>query len=343
MASFGCPDSVRYMKQYTRLSEGEREEISRYLAAGTSQSDIARFLGRHRSTISRETREGSCNRHTYRAGRAQRRACRNATKRKAGKRKLFANDRLWHYVVAGLRKRWSPDQVEKRLAMEYPTDKFMHISSEAIYATVYVLPKGALKKELTTALRREHKRRRRCKAQEKSVVERNLENMVMIDDRPLDVADRVIPGHWEGDLIIGRNRQSAMGTLTERSTRTTILVPLKSKRAHEVRKAFAREMRKLPKHMSLSLTYDQGREMAEHILFTRETKVQVYFAHKACPWERGTNENTNGLIRQFFPKGTDLSKVSRKEVKRVQHLLNGRPRKVLGYYTPYEVFNKLLR
>jgi IS30 family transposase len=246
-------------------------------------------------------------------------------------------------VVRGLKRRWSPDQIAERLAIEYPQDTTMRIAPEAIYSTVYVLPKGALKKELLSYLRRGHRRRRRRKTGEKHVVERKMEGMVMIDDRPTEAEDRIIPGHWEGDLLIGKNRQSALGSITERSTRTTILVPLKTKRAEEVRQAFAREMKKLPKRMRLSLTYDQGREMAEHRLFTKETKMQVYFAHKACPWERGTNENTNGLIRQFFPKGTDFSQVSRQEIKRVEHLLNGRPRKVLGYMTPYEVFNKLLR
>ncbi|OGL65181.1 transposase [Candidatus Uhrbacteria bacterium RIFCSPHIGHO2_01_FULL_47_11] len=153
----------------------------------------------------------------------------------------------------------------------------------------------------------------------------------------------MIPGHWEGDLLIGKNRQSALGSLVERTTRTTILVPLKDRTAETVRKAFAKEAKKIPLHMRLSLTYDQGKEMAGHKLFTKDTRMQVYFAHPASPWERGTNENTNGLIRQFFPKGTDFSKISRREVKHVQHLLNGRPRKVLDYATPYEIFNVLLR
>ena len=160
------------------------------------------------------------------------------------------------------------------------------------------------------------------------MVERNIEGMVSIDERPAEVADRIVPGHWEGDLLIGKNRQSALGSLVERTTRTTILVPLENRAAETVRKAFAKEAKKIPAQLRLSMTYDQGREMAEHKLFTRATKMQVYFAHKASPWERGTNENTNGLVRQFFPKGTDFSKISRRAEKHVQHLLNGRPRKV---------------
>jgi IS30 family transposase len=167
--------------------------------------------------------------------------------------------------------------------------------------------------------------------------------MISIEERPADVADRSVPGHWEGDLIIGdRRRQSALGTLVERTTRSVILVPVKNKTAQEVRRCFAREAKKIPQHMRLSLTYDQGRKMAQHKLFTKKTKMQVYFAHPRSPWERGTNENTNALIRQFFPKGTDFSQISRREIKRAQHLLNGRPRKTLGYRTPYEAFQELL-
>jgi len=167
--------------------------------------------------------------------------------------------------------------------------------------------------------------------------------MISIEERPEAVADRIVPGHWEGDLIVGKNRQSYLGTLVERTTRSTILVPLPNKQASEVRKAFARTVKRLPKHLRLSLTYDQGWEMAEHKLFTKDTRVNVYFAHPASPWERGTNENTNGLIRQFFPKGTDFTKVSRYRIKRAQHLLNGRPRKTLDWRTPYEAFSELLR
>jgi IS30 family transposase len=168
--------------------------------------------------------------------------------------------------------------------------------------------------------------------------------MLSIEERPKEVANRSIPGHWEGDILIGgRKKQSALGTLVERTTRTVILVPLKNKKAEEVRKAFAKEVKKLPSQMRLTLTYDQGREMAQHKLFTKETKMKVYFAHPNSPWERGTNENTNGLIRQFFPKGTDFTKVPRKEIKHVQHLLNGRPRKTLDWATPYEAIETLLR
>lgn len=230
--------------------------------------------------------------------------------------------------------------IAQSLEKVYPTDTTMRISPEAIYTYLYVLPRGALKKELLSCLRQNrkhrHKQRRGVEAK------RKLEDMLSIEERPKAVEDRIIPGHWEGDLIVGKNNRSALGTLVERTTRATILIPVKSKGAFEVAKAFAKEVKKLPQQMKLTMTYDQGREMAEHKLFTKITGVKVYFAHPRSPWERGTNENTNGLIRQFFPKGTDFHKVSRYEVKKAQHLLNGRPRKTLDFCTPYEVFNKLI-
>lgn len=314
------------------------------LAQKCSFGDIARFLGRSVSTISNEVSAGGCNRYMYRAATAHRRAKRKARKRKLWKRKILLIPRIRRYVHAKLRLRWSPEEIACKIAKEYPLDMTMRISPEAIYSYLYVLPKGALKKELLACLRRERRRRHKRKKDAVDAVGRGkILDMLSIEERPKEVADRIVPGHWEGDLLIGKNRQSALGSLVERTTRTTILVPLKDRTAETVRKAFAKEIKKIPLHMRLSMTYDQGKEMAQHKLFTKETQMQVYFAHPASPWERGTNENTNGIIRQFFPKGTDFSKISRREVKHVQHLLNGRPRKVLDYATPYEIFNSLLR
>lgn len=185
-------------------------------------------------------------------------------------------------------------------------------------------------------------RKRRYKQSRGARMERKIEDMLSIEERPKEVEDRTVPGHWEGDLIMGKNNRSALGTLVERTTRTTILVPVKNKFAEHVAKQFAKEAKKLPQQMKLSMTYDQGREMAKHKLFTKITDMKVYFAHPRSPWERGTNENTNGLIRQFFPKGTDFSKISRYEVKKVQDLLNGRPRQALNFKKPYEVFEQLI-
>ena len=328
-------------EKYRRLSAEEREEISRKLAQGATISEIAKAMGRHKSTISREIRKGGCTIRTYRAERAQKRAERNARKRKAGHSKILQNPKLARWIHKKLRLKWSPEEIAKTLRKEYSKETSMQVSAETIYTYLYVLPRGTLKKELLSCLRQNHRRRHRRK-QMSPQNQRKLKNMLSIEERPKEVADRCIPGHWEGDLIVGKYRQSVLGTLVERTTRTVILVPLKNKEALHVAQAFAREMRHLPRQMKLSLTYDQGREMAAHELFTNITGVKVYFAHPASPWERGTNENTNGLIRQFFPKGTDFHKVSRKEIKHVQDLLNGRPRKVLDWETPYEAFHDII-
>ncbi len=324
--------------KYSRLTLDEREEISRGLAIGKSFHEIANDLGRSPSTISREVNKLWNNRDTYRAGCSHRRAKRNAKKRKFGKRKILMNDRLREYVEKNLRKSWSPEQVAKRIKKEYSDDMSMRISHEAIYLYVYVLPKGTLKKELLRGFRRKHKRRYQKRGKTKQT--KPLKDMTSIDERPSDVEERIIPGHWEGDLIIGKNRQSALGTLTERKTRFGLLVKVNGKSADEIRKKFARKFKKLPQHARLSMTYDQGREMAQHLRLSAEAKIKVYFAHKGCPWERGTNENFNGLVRQFFPKGTDFNKVSYYQINKAQDLLNGRPRKVLDWDTPYEAFAK---
>ncbi len=284
------------------------------------------------------------NRYTYRAFKAEQDAKRQ--KRKQGrKRKIDQNSELKQFILDKLSRRWSPDQIARELKAVYPDNESMHISHETIYSYIYVLPRGSLKKELLSYLRQQKKyRRRKGKNQPRNEEKRGqIPEMISIEERPKEVEDRIIPGHWEGDLIIGKWKRSALGTLVERTTRTVILVPLVNKDAQSVRQAFAREMKKLPAQMKLSLTYDQGKEMSEHKLFTKNTKIKVYFAHPGSPWERGTNENTNGLIRQFFPKGTEFDKVSRREIKHVQDLLNGRPRRALSYQKPYEVFNELIK
>lgn len=328
------------MNKYKRLSLEEREEISRMLAQKHSFQDIAKSLNRSVSTISREVKSGNANKYIYRASVAHRRAVRNSRKRKVDKRKLDDVLKLKRYLYRKLRLKWSPTQIAETLEIDYPLDMTMRISPEAIYTYLYVLPRGTLKKELLACLRQNRKYRRK---QRRGVqAERKIEDMLSIEERPKEVQGRIIPGHWEGDLIVGKNNRSALGTLVERATRATILIPVKNKSANEVARAFAKEVKKLPQQMKLSMTYDQGREMAEHKLFTNITGVKVYFAHPRSPWERGTNENTNGLIRQFFPKGTDFTKVSRAEVKKAQRLLNGRPRKTLNWRTPYSVFNQLI-
>jgi len=225
--------------------------------------------------------------------------------------------------------------------MDYPEDKNMRISHETIYKHIYCLPRGELKAELMRGLRQERKLRQPRKySQDRKA---RIQDIISISERPEEVKDRIVPGHWEGDLILGKERKSALGTLVERTTRLTLLVPLKDKKdAFSVRKAFAKEFKKIPNQFKKTLTYDRGSEMAQHRLFTKETNIQVYFADPYSPWQRGTNENTNGLIRQYFPKGTDFREVALSEIKEAERRLNSRPRKALGYYTPSEKFYQLI-
>jgi len=330
--------------QYRRLTAREREEISRGLEAGRSYAEIARHIGRKTSTVSNEVgRSGG--RDTYRALPAQQQARVRAGTRRGGKRKLYTTRKLRTYVHDHLRRKWSPEQISAILKKTYAGNMSMRISDEAIYQYLYVLPKGALKKTLIKGLRQERKYRRKQKGAKGNSEETRgkIANMLSIEERPAEVADRVIPGHWEGDLIVGLHRQSALGTLVERTTRYTMMVYLEAKDAVSVRKAFAKEIRTLPLELRKTLTYDQGKEMSEHKRFTIDTGMQVYFAHPGSPWERGTNENTNMLIRQYFPKGTDFRMMTRREIKSVQRSLNERPRKTLGYQTPREALLKLLR
>lgn len=321
----------------------DREELSLLLVKNSTFTEIAALLGKHKCSISREVGRNGMNRMTYRAHKAHWHAIRQK-QRQGRKRKIETSPALKDFLLAKLKLRWSPEQIADELKILYAGNGHMQVSHETIYSYIYVLPRGSLKKELLSYLRQQKKyRRRKGKKQSKEEEKRGqIPDMISIEERPKEVEDRIIPGHWEGDLILGKWKRSALGTLVERTTRTTILVPLASKDAESVRQAFAREMKKLPKEMRISLTYDQGKEMAEHRLFTNDTEIKVFFAHPGHPWERGTNENTNGLIRQFFPKGTNFNRVARREIKYVQHLLNGRPRKALNFRKPYEVFNELI-
>ena len=320
---------------YTRMRFAEREDISRSLAVGMTQQTIAGWLGRDPSTISREVhRVGGAG---YRAEDAEAHMRERRRKRAS---KVARNVALRDIVHEKLRIFWSPEQIASHLKARYREDKDMRASHETIYAYLYVLPRGALKKDLIACLRQ----RRRIRGRRKNEHQRRgkIPDMVSIHERPRETEDRTIPGHWEGDLIVGPGHRSALGTLVERTTRTTILVPLTVPDSYEVRRGFAKAVARLPARLKRSLTYDQGSEMSQHRLFTAQTNVQVYFADPHSPWQRGTNENTNGLIRQFFPKGTDFRKVPLRAVRKAEQLLNGRPRKVLGWRTPVEAFNQLL-
>lgn len=326
------------MPSYRRLTLEEREELSLGLEQGRSLRALAAEPGRSASTLSREVRRNAPACEPYRAAVAEAYARYWRSRWRA--RCLDARPRLRRWVWRRLRRCWSPQQIAAGLKQAFPDDPSMRLSHEAIYTYLYVLPRGALRRELLSYLRQHRKRRRpRSRGADRRG---QIPAMVSIEERPAEVAERTVPGHWEGDLLMGRGNRTAVGTLVERTTRTLILVPLKAKDAESVRRAYARELKRLPRQMRLTLTYDRGKEMAEHRLFTQETTMRVYFAHPQSPWERGTNENTNGLLRQFFPKGTDFSRLRRGEIKHVQHLMNERPRRVLGWQSPYEAFENLL-
>jgi IS30 family transposase len=328
------------MAKYKRLTFIEREEISREVAAGSSLREVAQALQRSPSTITREINRSVVDRKFYRAFFAQGRSNKILHQRHKN-RKLDNNSELRRVVLNYLAKKWSPEQIAKRLVILYPDDMNMRVSHETIYSYVYILPRGELKRELAACLRRGHENRYRNRASRRKSYP--IQDFLSIEERPKEVADRIIPGHWEGDLMIGGQHASAIGTLVERTTRMTFLVKLENKYARTVRKAYAEEFRQLPEGLRKTLTYDQGHEMAEHKLFTKQTNIEVYLAHPSSPWERGTNENTNMLLRQYFPKGTDLSKYTKAQLKEVQDELNDRPRKALGWRTPHEKFSELLR
>lgn len=328
--------------KYKQLANKERESISRGLAQKKSIREISREISRSTSTVAREIKRNR-GKTGYRAFSASQRAKIAAASRKKGKSKIAKQEPLRRYVLEKLKEEWSPNEISERIKIEYPWNIAMQISHEAIYQYIYIPPRGELKQTLIKALRQEHKYRRTQKVGKPEENRGKIANMLSIEERPAEVADRTMPGHWEGDLILGKYKRSALGTLVERTTRYTILVPLDDQKdALSVREAYAEAFKTVPDEMRKTLTYDQGKEMSEHEQFTIDTGVQVFFAHPGSPWERGTNENTNGLIRQYFPKGIDFTQVSEEEIKKVQRKLNDRPRKVLNYYKPNEVFNNLV-
>lgn len=317
-----------------RLSVREREEISRGLVAGLSLRAIAQTIGRAPSTVSRDV-SALGGRDAYRVWRAEERADVQAQRPKP--RKLAVAGPLRDAVEAGLARSWSPQQIAARLTKDFPVHSTMRVSHETIYKSLFVQAGGALRKELTACLRTGRAQRRRGKRLHPAG---QLKNMVMVTKRPPEAADRAVPAHWEGDLVIGRAGLSGVATLVERRSRYLMLLRLPHGRtAERVRDALTRCVRKLPAHLRRSLTWDQGKEMAEHARFTVDTKVDVFFCEPHSPWQRGTNENTNGLLRQYLPKGMDLKGVSARELETIAHELNNRPRKTLAWRTPAEVFN----
>ncbi len=306
--------------------------------------EMARRLGRAPSTISRELRRNSPAQGPshYRASKAQVRADDRARRPKIGK--LIAHPPLRDYLTAQLSGpcRWSPEQISARLVVDFPDDERMRVSHESIYQALYVQGRGELRRELTRCLRTGRAMRKPARRVD-ARISRRIPDMMMITERPAEAEDRVVPGHWEGDLIVGRAAASQIGTLVERTTRFTMLCHLpKGRSATEVNAAIVTTMSTLPEQLRRTLTWDQGRELTNHAQLALETDLDVFFCDPHSPWQRGTNENTNGLLRQYFPKGSDLSAHSAEDLAAVAAGLNGRPRKTLGWKTPAEALAALL-
>jgi IS30 family transposase len=318
------------------LTLPEREEVSRALVTGNSIRSIAASLGRAASTISREIqRNGGIDR--YRASHADEAAWDRARRPKACK--LMLHRALARRVADKLRRQWSPQQIAGWLKRTYPDDACCQVSHETIYRTLFIQSRGALKKELLAHLRRTRAMRRSRHHTQKTADHGRISDTVSITERPAAVEDRAVPGHWEGDLLCGSGN-SQIATLVERHTRYVMLVKVRRKDTQTVVDALIKNARRLPQELYQSLTWDRGKEMADHRRFTLATDVQVYFCHPQHPWQRGTNENTNGLLRQYFPKGIDLSTFSQARLNAVARSLNERPRKTLDYETPIERYRQ---
>ncbi|MFW6009959.1 MAG: IS30 family transposase [Actinomycetota bacterium] len=330
-------DTLRAWGSRSRLSLDDRIEIRLGLERGWSLRRIGRHIGRHASSVSRElARNGG--RQGYVPLRAHERAWREARRPKATK--LATHPWLRRRVVHELERLWSPEQIARRLRREFGDQEALSISHETIYTSLYVQGRGELRRELARCLRTGRAQRKNRNRRERRGT---IKDMVLISERPPEIEDRAVPGHWEGDLILGKQGTSAIGTLVERTTRFVLLLHLpKGRSASQVRDAMAAQIAHLPGQVRRSITWDQGSELAQHARFTLETNIPVYFCDPHAPWQRGTNENTNGLLRQYFPKGTDLSVHSAEHLQHVADELNQRPRKTLDFMTPSERLAELL-
>jgi IS30 family transposase len=318
------------------LTLSEREEISRGVVAGQSIRSIADSLRRAPSTVSREiSRNGG--RRRYRANQADQAAWDRAHRPK--RCKLAKNRALAWIVAQKLKQLWSPDQIAGWLKRTYPEDENYQVSHETIYRSLYVQARGALKKELIKHLRAKRTMRHSRHGNRSGEGQGQIKDMITISERPASVEDRAVPGHWEGDLLAGSNN-THIATLVERHTRYVMLAKVTNKDTATVVNALIKQSKKLPRELYKSLTWDRGKELSDHKRFSLATDIDVYFCDPQSPWQRGSNENTNGLLRQYFPKGTDLSVHSQAHLNKVARQLNERPRKTLGYYSPAEKFNE---
>jgi IS30 family transposase len=321
---------------YTHMSIEERETLSLGLAQGYSLRTMARVLGRAPITVSRESARNARG-HPYRACTAQRLAAARARQPRRARKLL--DPWLWQYVRTHLVQGCSPEQIAWRLRHAYPGDMQKHLSSETIYVALYVLPRGALRRELLTSLRQARKTRRpRSRGADRRG---QLPNMTPIAARPAEVASRTVPGHWEGDLSKGARKGPAIGTLVERTTRLVILARMEGTDAGSARAGFTKKLRHVTALLRKTLAYDRGKEMADHERLAQRLAIRIFFADPYSLWQRGTNENTNGLLRQYLPKGTDLSGYTQRELNAIAHRLNTRPRKCLHFATSLEVFPQL--
>jgi transposase, IS30 family len=328
---------------YRRLTFQERVVIETMLDQGKTKASIAEKLNRTRSTISREVNKWISGGGKYEALLADW-CARDDFKNKHNRDKITTYPQLKKYIYDGLKKGWSPQQIAGRIKIDFPNDKIMTISHEAIYQYIYQHPQAKENKRLI-ALLTYHKSRRRS-SRRKHRAKGRIKYGVSIDMRPTHIAQRMEAGHWEGDLMIGANQGSAIATMVERKTRFTYIIKLKNRKSETVTTGFMTRLNQLERHLKRTMTYDNGSEMANHQWLTEKTGTEIYFAHPYSSWERGTNENTNGLIRRILSKKTNFNKVSESKLNRVENMLNNRPRKILGYQTPaealdYEIKNQL--
>ncbi|MGV6827854.1 MAG: IS30 family transposase [Flavobacteriales bacterium] len=324
--------------KHKRLSLKERVIIQTLLEENKCKSFIAKKLNRSRSTITREVNKWVSNpNEKYDASLANWYA-KDDYLNKRNLDKIQTHSLLYFYVYKGLLKNWSPEQIAGRIKIDYPNDAVMTISHEAIYMHIYSHPQASLNKKLIKLLPYQKSRRRKPKARRKKGSK--IKDQINIAKRPKHIENRKEIGHWEGDLVIGKTQKSAIGTIVDRKSRFTIIIPVKDRKTKSVTRAFAKELNRLDNKLTKTMTYDNGNEMADHKWLSNATKMHIYFANPYASWERGTNENTKGLIRRYLPKKTDFRCVNNTQLKNIQNKLNNRPRKILGYKTPLEVITQ---